>query len=110
MAFSSEHRIPHVKKNKGFYLSIPIFIGVFLLHSCTEKVKQKDIYTEEELGETLFFDPILSRDSSISCASCHKPEFAFADNTPLSTGVFGRKGLRNTPSVMNQTNRNFYFW
>lgn len=66
--------------------------------------------TEEELGERLFFDPILSRDSSISCASCHKPEHAFADDQPLSGGVFHRTGTRNTPSVMNLVDRNAYFW
>ncbi len=65
---------------------------------------------EEVLGEKLFFDPILSRDSSISCASCHKPEFAFADNLPTSPGVFHRNGTRNTPSVMNLVDRNAYFW
>lgn len=63
----------------------------------------------EELGEILFFDPILSRDSSISCASCHKPEFSFADNVALSPGVDGRLGNRNTPSAMNMANRNFFF-
>ena len=66
--------------------------------------------TEEELGERLFFDPILSRDNSISCASCHKPEHAFADDQPLSGGVFHRTGTRNTPSVMNLVDRNAYFW
>jgi len=66
--------------------------------------------SEEQLGEKLFFDPLLSRDSSISCASCHKPEFAFADNSPTSEGVFKRRGDRNTPSCMNMTDRNFYFW
>lgn len=65
---------------------------------------------EQALGEKLFFDPILSRDSTISCASCHKPEFAFADNSPVSLGVQNRKGTRNTPSAMNQSNRNFQFW
>ena len=40
----------------------------------SEKIK-----TKEALGKKLFFDPILSSDSSISCASCHKPEFAFAE-------------------------------
>ncbi|WP_317897916.1 cytochrome-c peroxidase [Aurantibacillus circumpalustris] len=86
-------------------------ITVFtLFSSCVETVKKEKITTETELGERLFFDPILSRDSSISCASCHKPEFAFADNTALSEGVFHRLGTRNTPSAMNQSNRNFYFW
>ncbi len=80
-----------------------------LLATCSTPVKER-IYSEEALGEKLFFDPVLSRDSSISCASCHKPEFAFADNVALSEGVFHRKGSRNTPTTMNQRDRNFYFW
>jgi cytochrome c peroxidase len=60
-------------------------------------------YTKEryDLGRKLFFDPILSIDSSISCASCHKPELAFADNRSLSPGAFGRPGTRNAPSLIN---------
>jgi cytochrome c peroxidase len=82
----------------------------FVMLGCKQKVSQKLIASKEELGEAIFFDPILSRDSSISCASCHKPEFAFADNVALSKGIHGRIGERNTPSVMNQNNRNLYFW
>ncbi|HHM21587.1 MAG TPA: cytochrome-c peroxidase, partial [Bacteroidetes bacterium] len=37
-----------------------------------------------DLGRQLFYDPVLSRDSTISCASCHRQEYAFADNVPLS--------------------------
>ncbi len=66
--------------------------------------------TKERLGEMLFFDPILSEDSSISCASCHKPEFAFADTSAFSKGVHGRLGNRNTPSAMNVSARDFLFW
>ena len=62
------------------------------------------------LGQRLFFDPILSLDRSISCASCHKPEFAFADNRPLSPGVDGKLGSRNTPTVMNASGRASLFW
>lgn len=58
----------------------------------------------------LFFDPILSEDSSISCASCHKPEFAFADNVPFSKGIHGQLGNRNTPSAMNVSSRDALFW
>ncbi len=54
-----------------------------------------------ELGKMLFFDPVLSRDSSISCASCHKPEFAFADNRSTSPGIENRSGKRNSPSLAN---------
>lgn len=63
-----------------------------------------------ELGEKLFFDPILSRDSTISCASCHKPHLAFADSLPISPGVDGKIGQRNAPSVMNMAFRDAFFY
>jgi len=53
------------------------------------------------LGERLFFDPILSIDSSISCASCHKEVYGFADGLAISPGVDGRLGKRNSPSLWN---------
>lgn len=53
------------------------------------------------LGHRLFHDPNLSLDSTISCASCHKKEFAFADNKPISPGIHGRLTKRNTPSIFN---------
>jgi len=62
------------------------------------------------LGRLLFFDPILSEDSSVSCASCHRPEFAFADTVAFSRGVHGRLGKRNAPSVMNMSARESFFW
>lgn len=63
-----------------------------------------------ELGKQLFFDPILSSDSSISCASCHKPAFAFADTSAVSRGVADRPGTRNTPSAMNLRIQQIFFW
>jgi cytochrome c peroxidase len=53
------------------------------------------------LGERLFFDPILSVDSSISCGSCHKPELGFATNDKVTPGVDGVLGKRNSPSLLN---------
>jgi len=53
------------------------------------------------LGEKLFFDPILSADSSISCASCHKEVYGLADNVAVSPGVENRLGKRNSPSLWN---------
>jgi cytochrome c peroxidase len=87
-----------------------VTVAVVGLTACAIQTSENTIATETELGEKLFFEKALSRDSSISCASCHKPEFAFADTTPTSKGVAGRSGDRNTPSAMNQTNRNAYFW
>src|SRR5688572_25264177 len=63
-----------------------------------------------ELGKRLFFDPILSKDRTVSCASCHKPSSAFADTLMVSKGVGGRKGTRNTPSVMNLRFQRTFFW
>lgn len=71
--------------------------------------KQETI-TKEKLGQMLFFDPILSGDESISCASCHKPDFAFADTVAFSKGVNGKLATRNTPSVMNVAAREALFW
>lgn len=66
--------------------------------------------TKVDLGKQLFFDPILSSDRTISCASCHKPEFAFADTSTVSRGVGGQLGDRNTPSAMNLAGRIHLFW
>jgi cytochrome c peroxidase len=59
--------------------------------------------TEEgvALGRLLFYDPILSADSSLSCASCHIPQHSFADSRALSRGIGGREGTRNAPSLVN---------
>ncbi len=64
-----------------------------------------------ELGRKLFFDQRLSADLTISCASCHKPEFAFSDGgNAVSTGVGGRRGTRNTPTLTNVGFRQGLFW
>lgn len=64
------------------------------------------------LGRWLFFDTRLSKDASIACASCHKPEFAFSEETPTSTGVGGQKGTRKAQSFLNQAQTLYphFFW
>lgn len=64
----------------------------------------------EALGKKLFFDTILSADFSVSCSSCHKPEYAFADTVAFSKGVGNALTARNTPSAMNMKFREIYFW
>ncbi|MTB53340.1 c-type cytochrome [Lewinella sp. W8] len=64
----------------------------------------EDNPTTEEglaLGRRLFFDPILSADSTISCSSCHLPERAFSDGRRVSVGINGRPGTRNAPGLAN---------
>ncbi len=62
------------------------------------------------LGRKLFFDPSLSIDSTVSCASCHKPELAFTDGRSKSMGVDGRVGLRNAPTLANVLFGQSFFW
>lgn len=66
--------------------------------------------TPETLGEKLFSDPILSLDSTISCASCHIPQFAFCDTALVSRGVGGSLGRRNSPGITNMTARPYFFY
>jgi cytochrome c peroxidase len=71
---------------------------------------EQRINTKARLGEKLFSEKLLSKDSSISCASCHKPDYAFADTVAFSTGIYGKLTSRNTPSVLNMKNRPYFFW
>ena len=91
----------------GLVICIALSIACFASLGFKDKGK---LMTKAQLGEMLFFDPILSEDYSVSCASCHKPEFAFADTVAFSTGVHGRKAARNTPSAMNVAAREALFW
>ncbi len=89
-----------------------IFLFLVSFYACESAIEKElnSIHTSTELGEKLFFDPILSKDKMISCGSCHKPEFAFADNRSLSLGVGDSLGVRNTPSVMNMASREHFFY
>ncbi|MDF1696979.1 MAG: cytochrome c peroxidase [Saprospiraceae bacterium] len=53
------------------------------------------------LGKKLFFDPILSKDGKVSCASCHDPSLAFSDKQEVSLGSDGLSGTRNSPTLVN---------
>ncbi len=89
-------------------------VFIFCLSQCSQSTHLEKQLTKptsiEELGKLLFFDSLLSRGNQVSCASCHKPEFAFSDTTALSFGVDSAKGVRNTPSAMNLSSRSFHFW
>lgn len=63
-----------------------------------------------ELGRKLFFDPRLSRDNSISCATCHDPKHAFTDSRRLSVGIAGRVGERRVPRIVNRAYGTSFFW
>jgi len=58
--------------------------------------------SEVALGRRLFFDPLLSRDRTLACASCHRPDHGFADDRPFSLGIDGQSTTRNSPSLLNK--------
>lgn len=61
------------------------------------------------MGKALFFDKRLSRDGSMSCASCHFPDHAFSDTVARSLGVQGLPGMRNSPPLINLAWHSGYF-
>ena len=63
-----------------------------------------------ELGKLLYFDPRLSADSTVSCASCHNPYHGFTDAAPISSGVGGKMGGRNSPTIINRLFSAEQFW
>ncbi|MEQ8581409.1 MAG: cytochrome c peroxidase [Marinoscillum sp.] len=65
-----------------------------------------------ELGRRLFFDPILSRDKSVSCNNCHQQSRAFADMPlhPVSIGIDNQAGFRNAPMLANLAFMKAFFW
>jgi len=63
------------------------------------------------LGKVLFYDPILSLDSSTSCSSCHSPFNAFAHTDhALSHGIDNKLGFRNAPALFNLAYQPYFMW
>lgn len=62
------------------------------------------------LGKRLFFDPRLSHDDTISCATCHQLDNGGSDRLPVSVGIDGRKGPVNAPTVFNSSLNFVQFW
>lgn len=76
-------------------------------------VHPKDNAPSEEkisLGKQLYFDKRLSADDTISCASCHDPKKGWSNGEQFATGVGGKKGGRNAPTVLNSAYYSFQFW
>lgn len=63
-----------------------------------------------ELGRSLFFDKRLSRDGTVSCATCHDPKLAFTDTRKVAVGVDGRTGSRRVPRIANRAYGKSFFW
>lgn len=79
-----------------FFLNLYALEQILPLPTKVEYNKEKAL-----LGKKLYFDPILSKDNSISCASCHNLELGGVDNLQYSYGIEGKLGNINTPTVLN---------
>ena len=99
--------IPRILVNENFVLAdtktpptatVKVELGLMLPTFPTGRPPE---VAEVELGRELFSDPLLSRDGTISCASCHDPEHGFADANAVSVGINGAKGRRNSPTLWN---------
>ena len=86
--------------------------GRGMMSMSTAQVPADNPMTPEKvaLGKELFFDPRLSKDGTVSCNSCHDLSAAGADTTPVSTGVGGTQGTRNSPTVWNAAFHQAQFW
>ena len=62
------------------------------------------------LGKQLYFDTRLSKDNTVSCATCHNPAMGWSDAGPTSTGINGQKGGRRSPPVSNAAYSPLQFW
>jgi cytochrome c peroxidase len=63
-----------------------------------------------ELGRQLYFDPRVSLDSTVSCATCHNPAKGWTDGMAVSLGISGQAGSRSAPSVLNTAYGKTMFW
>jgi cytochrome c peroxidase len=87
-------------------LVIPLGLDLFV------PVPESNPITSEkiEIGRRLFADRRLSLDGTVACTSCHDPNRAFTKPDPVSPGVFGRRGRRNAPTVLNRAWGRAFFW
>jgi cytochrome c peroxidase len=87
-------------------LPIPVGLDAYL------PVPEGNPLTKEkvELGRKLFFDARLSRDQSISCATCHDPKLAFTDSRKVARGIGGHLGERRVPRLINRGYGTSFFW
>lgn len=86
------------KKKAKWPLSIPVSKGNPITPS------------KVSLGKQLFFDPRLSSNNQMSCATCHDPDKGFGDRLKTGKGHQGKKLLRNTQTILNVAYYSKLFW
>jgi cytochrome c peroxidase len=117
------------------FAAIPCFVGVTVLADAPSRLPRDTLPAQLALGEVplglgprpepkdnpltearvalgrrLFFDPILSADNTVACASCHQPEHGFASAEANPRGVRGQRGARRAPTLFNRAYGTAFFW
>lgn len=93
--------------HEPFLPAVPLGLG-----SVSEHIPADNPLTRAkvELGRQLYFDPRLSLDETVACATCHVPAMGWAQDTPVSTGIGKQPGGRNAPTIMNRAYGETQFW
>jgi cytochrome c peroxidase len=89
-------------------MGLPLVAVAQEVQPLPESVKLND--AKVELGKKLYFDKRLSKDNTVSCASCHDLSKGGTDQLPTSTGIGGQKGPINAPTVYNSSANFVQFW
>jgi cytochrome c peroxidase len=98
---------PAVATDEAIPFPVPLGVDIDAMN-----VPDDNPITKEkiELGKMLYFDTRLSKDDTISCATCHAPDKGFTDQLRVSTGIRDQQGTRNAPTVINTAFNFFQFW
>ncbi len=107
MSFLEERPDPRAIRDEPFEIAVPVGLppvaAVIPLYNPMTKGKV-------ELGRQLYFDQRISRDGTVSCASCHDPVKGWTDNLKTSVGIGRQVGSRNAPTVLNTVYGRTMFW
>ena len=87
-----------------------ILTGAVLLAGCSHQSTSAASEAEVRLGAKLFTDKRLSRDGSLSCATCHDPARGYTDGQRVAIGIGGATGTRNTPTIYGIAHQSKLFW
>ncbi|APZ97022.1 cytochrome-c peroxidase [Fuerstiella marisgermanici] len=92
-------------------LNVDLPLGMSLGRSQIKGLKENPLTRAKiELGRQLYFDPRLSSDTTISCATCHHPQEGYSRHTRFGVGVEALEGGRNSPVSYNRILSNEQFW
>lgn len=105
LAFGSCSKTPEDKKTTPYELVRPYKFPLFADNS-DENITEEGI----KLGRMLFYDPILSGDSTMSCSTCHVQADGFSDKRRFSVGIDGSVGTRHSMAIVNLAWESRFFW